>query len=130
MSSDGLCAMVNVNGDKLYDLLKDFGYTKKMNNSSDGKTYLKMLRSINGDAVMNLSDYDVFGDNKKIDGGIYISTDNNTIVNDFKKETKDQNGFETTGTDRYSIALGGGGYIDDYGNYVEPSEPSLYELRV
>lgn len=53
MSSDGLCAMVNVNGDKLYDLLKDFGYTKKMNNSSDGKTYLKMLRSINGDAVMN-----------------------------------------------------------------------------
>lgn len=26
----------------------------------------------------------------------------------------------------YSIALGGGGYIDDYGNYVEPTEPSLY----
>lgn len=126
MSSDGLCAIVNVNGDKLYDLLKDFGYTKKMGDSADGKTYLKMLRSINGDAVMNLSDYDVFGDNKKIDGGIYISTDNNTIVNDFKKESKDQNGFETTGTDRYSIALGGGGYIDDYGNYVEPSEPSLY----
>lgn len=126
MSSDGLCAIVNINGDKLYDLLKDFGYTKKMSDSADGKTYLKMLRSINGDAVMNLSDYDVFGDNKKIDGGLYISTNNNTIVNDFKKESKNKNGFETTGTDRYSIALGGGGYIDDYGNYVEPTEPSLY----
>ena len=126
MSSDGLCAMVNLNGDKLYDLLKDFGYTKKVNNSSDGKTYLKMLRSINGDVVMNMSDYNIFGDNKKIDGGLYISTDNNNIVNDLKDEAKDESGFETTGTDRYSIGFGGSGYFDDYGNYVEPSEPSSY----
>lgn len=126
MSSNGLCAIVNIDGDKVYDLLKDFGYTKKMNGSSDGKTFLKMLRSVNGDIVMNLSDYDVFSNNKKLDGGLYISTENNSIVNDLKDEAKNNSGFETTGNDRYAIAIGGEGYIDDYGNYIEPSEPSMY----
>lgn len=126
MSSDGLCAIVNIDGDKVYDLLKDFGYTKKMNGSSDGKTFLKMLRSVNGDVVMNLSNYNVFSGNGKLDGGLYISTENNSIVNDLKDEAKNNSGFETTGNDRYAIAIGGEGYIDDYGNYIEPSEPSMY----
>lgn len=125
MSADGACAMVNVNGDKLYDLLKDFGYTKKMNDSADGKTFLKILRSINGDVVFNMSSFD-FSDYKKVDGGLYITSDNNSIVNEMKDEVKNQPGFESTGNDRYAVPLGGGGYTDEYGNTVTTPSTDFY----
>lgn len=112
VSTDGAAVLANLNGDKVSELMKKFGYDKTIKKffGKDTDTFYKVLRSINGDVAFAFNGYDIektpsYSDFPLFEGGIYATTQDNSVANDLQKEMKGDSHFIKAGTDRYAIPI-------------------------